>query len=64
MGYFIAVFGAFNVKSFGDSLFPVALYKELSKRIEIDGMVLSRLKEVALNIMVQGLYTVMMNLMI
>ena len=40
MGYFIAVFGAFNVKSFGDSLFPVALYKELSKRIEIDGMVL------------------------
>ncbi len=36
MGYSIAVFGAFNVHSFGDSLFPEAIYSELQKRIEID----------------------------
>ena len=36
MGYSIAVFGAFNVHSFGDSLFPEAIYSELHKRIEID----------------------------
>ena len=36
MGYSIAVFGAFNVHSFGDSLFPEATYKELDKRLPID----------------------------
>lgn len=36
MGYSIAVFGAFNVSSFGDSMFPKALYNELSKRMDID----------------------------
>ena len=39
MGYSIAVFGAFNVRSFGDTLFPVALYQELTKRITIDEFV-------------------------
>ena len=36
MGYSIAVFGAFNVHSFGDSLFPEAIYSELQKRMEVD----------------------------
>lgn len=36
MGYSIAMFGAFNVWSFGDTLFPKALYLEMSKYISID----------------------------
>ncbi len=40
MGYSIAVFGAFNVCSFGDTLFPVALHQELTKRITVDEFVI------------------------
>lgn len=38
MGYTIAVFGAFDVNSFGDSLFPQVVFKELSKRTKVDEM--------------------------
>lgn len=40
MGICIAVFGAFDVNSFGDMLFPLALENELRKRIEIDEVIL------------------------
>lgn len=38
MGYSIAVFGAFNIDSFGDSMFPEALKTELSRRIKVDAL--------------------------
>ena len=40
MGIRIAVFGAFDINSFGDSLFPKALEIELKKRIELDKVTL------------------------
>lgn len=40
MGINVAVFGAFDVNSYGDSLFPCALEIELKKRIEIEKIVL------------------------
>lgn len=40
MGYSIAVFGAFNVYSFGDTMFPEALRREMSKHLEIDSVTL------------------------
>ena len=33
--YSIAIFGAFNIKSFGDSLYPIAIYKGLSEEIPL-----------------------------
>lgn len=38
--YNIAQFGAFDVDSFGDSLFPVAIEHELKRRIEVERVVL------------------------
>ena len=38
MSYSIAMFGAFNVCSFGDTMFPIAVQYELSKLIEIDNL--------------------------
>ncbi len=40
MGYAVAVFGAFNIKSFGDTMFPKALLNEMSKRVPIDAFVM------------------------
>ncbi len=38
MKYNIAIFGAFDVNSFGDSMFPKAIYNELNKYIELENM--------------------------
>lgn len=40
MGINIAVFGAFDISSFGDLLFPVALETELKKRIRLEKTIL------------------------
>lgn len=39
MGYNIAAFGAFDINSLGDMLFPKALEIELGKRLEIDNLI-------------------------
>lgn len=40
MGFNIAHFGAFNIESYGDSLFAEVLRNEISKRLDIDNIIL------------------------